>query len=288
MHKYNFFAPKTTLNCRGKIINLSAPLVMGILTITPDSFFDGGALTNSESVLKKARLMIAEGADILDLGAASSKPGSPLIDPDTEQQRLMPALTAIKDRFPEITISVDTYHASTAARAVEAGAHIINDISAGHIDEQMMRVAAEYRTPYIMMHMLGTPESMQKNISYNDLIQEIIAYFSNRIELARKFGIHDLIIDPGIGFGKTLEQNYQMLANLHYFQIFELPILLGLSRKSMINKVLDVAPQEALNGTTVLNSIALLQGAHILRVHDVKQAKEAIKIVSQYKAAAAG
>ncbi len=279
----DFFTPDKTINCKGKIINLSSSLVMAVMNITPDSFYDGGSYRNPLDAINKAEKFLTEGADIIDMGAASSRPGAALIDPGDEQERLLPALKAVVKQFPGAIISIDTYNASTARMAVEAGAHIINDISAGTIDGQMFETVARLKVPYIMMHMQGRPENMQQKPAYKNLVKEISNFFSERIMKLKKLGVHDIIIDPGFGFGKTLEHNYQLLADLDYFRMFELPVLVGFSRKSMISKVLGVPPAEALNGTTVLNTIALTKGADILRVHDVKEAREAIKIVSFFK-----
>jgi len=283
MTKEAFFHPPRTINCKGKIINLSAPIVMGVMNITPDSFYDGGKYRNPLDAIKKAEQFLGEGADILDMGAASSRPGAGIIDPEEEQARLMPALGAVVKQFPQAIISIDTYHASTARKAIEAGGHLINDISAGEIDKRMFDTVAELQVPYIMMHMQGRPDNMQLKPAYRHLIKDIAFYFSEKIHALKDKGVHDIILDPGFGFGKTLEQNYQLLAGLDYFRMFELPILVGFSRKSMINKVLGVPPAKALNGTTVLNTLALEQGADILRVHDVKEAREAIKICSFYQ-----
>ena len=283
MTKEDFFTPNKTINCKGKIINLSPPLVMAVMNITPDSFYDGGTYRNPLDAINKAEKFLKEGADIIDMGAASSRPGAALIDPAKEQERLMPALKAVVKQFPGAIISVDTYHASTARLAIKAGAHIINDISAGTIDDQMFETVATLNVPYIMMHMQGRPDTMQEKPRYASLTREIIGFFPEKIRKLKDLGVHDIIIDPGFGFGKTLEHNYQLLSDLEYFKILELPLLVGFSRKSMINKVLGVPPAAALNGTTVLNTIALTKGADILRVHDVREAREAIKIVSFYK-----
>ena len=283
MAKDTVFWPKKTLNCGGKIINLSSPLVMGIMNITPDSFFDGGRYKNPLNAVTHAGELLSAGASIIDMGAASSRPGAGIIDPVTEQKRLMPALKAVVKQYPEAIISIDTYHSSTAKRAIESGAHMINDISAGHLDPAMFKTIANLQVPYIMMHMQGTPENMQHNPVYENLIKEIARFFSERIEHLKQLGVHDILIDPGFGFGKTLEQNYRLLGSLDYFSIFDLPLVVGLSRKSMVNKVLGVKPSEALNGTSVLHTMALQNGADILRVHDVKEATEAIKIVRYFQ-----
>ncbi len=279
MAKDTIFCPKRTLNCGGKIINLSRPVVMGIMNITPDSFYDGGRYKHPFDAIKLAEKMLHEGASILDMGAASSRPGAGIIDPKTEQERLLPALKAVLKQFREAIVSIDTYHSSTARLAIEAGAHMINDISAGRIDKEMFATIADLRVPYVIMHMQGTPANMQETPRYNDVVKEIAAFFADRTTKLKELGVHDIIIDPGFGFGKTLEHNYALLDKLDFFSITGLPILAGFSRKSMINKVLGTIPAQSLNGTTVLNTIALEKGADILRVHDVQEAVEAIKIV---------
>lgn len=282
MVKDTFFSPKRTLNCRGKVINLSSPLVMGIINLTPDSFYDGGRYRHPMDALRRAEALTDGGAHILDMGAASSRPGAGIIAPEEEQQRLLPALKAVVRQFPDAIISVDTYHSDTARRAVDEGAHMINDISAGRFDPTMIHTIAGLQVPYVIMHMQGTPSNMQKNPQYHDLIKEIAGFFSERLEKLREAGVHDIILDPGFGFGKTLEHNYQLLAQLDYFSMFELPLLVGTSRKSMINKVLGIKPEDALNGTTIINTLALDKGADILRVHDAKEANEVIKIIDFY------
>ncbi len=283
MRKEAFFRPKRTLNCKGKIINLSSPLVMGVINITPDSFYDGGKIRHPFDAIKLAGRLIENGADILDIGAVSSRPGAGITGPKEEQERLLPSLKAVSGQFPEAIISVDTYNSSTALAAVENGAHMINDISAGRIDPEMFTTIARLQVPYIIMHMQGRPDNMQLNPRYKHIVREITAFFSGKLETLNSLGVHDIIIDPGFGFGKTLEHNYQLLANLEYFRIFDLPLMVGVSRKSMINKVLGTGAADALNGTSVINTIALLNGADILRVHDPREAAEAIKIVEYYK-----
>lgn len=253
------------------------------MNITPDSFYDGGRYKRPFDAIKLAEKMLREGACILDMGAASSRPGAALIDPISEQERLLPALKAVLKQFPEAIISIDTYHSSSARKAVDNGAHMINDISAGNIDQNMFKTIAELGVPYVMMHMQGTPANMQENPQYSDVVKEVAAFFSEKISKLKNLGVHDIIIDPGFGFGKSLQHNYELLEKLDFFSIAGLPLLVGLSRKSMINKVIGTQASEALNGTTVLNTIALEKGADILRVHDVKEAVEAIKIVQFYK-----
>ncbi len=280
--KDTLFCPKKTLNCRGKIINLSVPAVMGVINVTPDSFFERSRYRHPLNAINKAEALLAEGATILDIGAASTRPGASLISPEDEQKRLIPALDAVLKQFPEAIISVDTYNSATARIAIESGASMINDISAGNIDSQMFSTVAGLQVPYIIMHMRGIPANMQNFLTYNDVTKEVIFFFAEKIDTLRSLGLHDIIIDPGFGFSKSLEQNYRLLADLDYFNIFGLPLLAGLSRKSMINKVLNTTPEEALNGTTVLNTLALIKGASILRVHDAKEASEAIKIADFY------
>jgi dihydropteroate synthase len=279
MLKNSFFQPKRTLNCRGKIMHLSAPVVMGILNLTPDSFFDGGRLEKSWDLIKHVEKHLSEGATILDMGAASTRPGADLVDPALEMKRLMPALELVLKNFPEAIISIDTYNSATARQAIAAGAHMINDISAGAFDPAMFETIADLQVPYIIMHTKGTPKTMQDNPVYVDPVKEVLFYFSQKVNTLHELGVHDVIIDPGFGFGKNVEDNYRLLQKLEYFKMLELPILAGISRKSMVNRVIGTTPQNALNGTTVLNTIALLHGASILRVHDVKEAVEAIKIV---------
>lgn len=278
MLKETFFQTKSTLNCRGKIINLSSPLVMGIVNIGPDSFFDGGKYQQSYDIIKRCDTLLSEGADILDLGAVSTRPGSMLVKPEKELNRLLPALETVLENFPQAVVSVDTYNSRVAMEVVKTGAHMINDISGGTIDKKMFETIALLQVPYVLMHIQGLPENMQQDPHYEDPVKDIIRYFAERVRKLRELGVHDIIIDPGFGFGKKLEDNYLILDQLEYFQMFELPVMVGFSRKSMINKVLSVQPEGALNGTTVLNTIALQKGAGILRVHDVRQAKESIKL----------
>ncbi len=267
-----------TINCRGHLMDFSRPKVMGILNITPDSFYDGGRLTDEEAVLKQAEKMLAGGADILDIGGMSSRPGAEIISAAEELGRVLPHVTNILARFPQAILSIDTVHASVAEACLKAGAHIINDISAGRIDAAMLTTVARHWAPYIIMHMQGLPNTMQQNPVYENVITEVMDFFAERINAGRQAGILDIVIDPGFGFGKTVEHNYTLLRNLGYFGNLGLPVLAGVSRKSMICKVLKVNPEHALNGTTAVNTIALLNGAHILRVHDVKEAVEVVKI----------
>ena len=270
-----------TINCLGKLIDLSSPKVMGILNITPNSFFDGGKYTDEKSILIQVEKMLTEGADFIDIGAYSSKPNSEFVSEQEEQNRLIPVINLILNNFPKTLIAVDTFRANVAKAGIENGACIINDISAGSLDENMLQTVAKLEVPYILMHMKGNPQTMQSLTQYENITKEMLFYFSKKVALARSFGINDLIIDPGFGFAKTLEQNFEVLNNLELFQMLELPLLVGVSRKSMIYKTLETSAEFALNGTSVLNTIALQKGATILRVHDVKEAIECVKLVSQ-------
>ena len=272
-----------TINCNSRLIDLNLPKVMGILNVTPNSFYDGGKHNEINSIMHQVDRMLSEGADFIDIGAYSSKPSAEFVSEEEEIKRLVPIIKELVDHFPTIVLSVDTFRANVAKVAVEHGAGIINDISAGLLDEKMLETVADLKVPYIMMHMRGNPQTMQSLTDYNDIVKEMIFYFSERIQKARSFGISDIVIDPGFGFTKTLEQNYEVLHKMELFSILELPILVGVSRKSMIYKVLENSPQEALNGTSVLNTIALQKGAKILRVHDVNEAVECIKLVSKLK-----
>lgn len=269
----------------GKVLNLSSPLVMGIINLTPDSFYDGDKRIKASKILKKAERHINQGATILDLGAVSTRPGAKDISIDEELRRLIPWLKLIRNTFPEIFISVDTWQSEVARAAAELGCDMINDISGGTFDKKMFDTVAEYDLPYVLMHTPDKPAVMQKSISKKNMVKTVGDFFANQITLAKKTGVRQIIIDPGFGFGKTLEQNYQLLAALEKISPGNYPVLVGLSRKSMINKVINSNPDEALNGTTVLQTIALLNGAKILRTHDVKEAMEAVKLVGQYKKA---
>lgn len=281
--KNTIFSLKQSINSKGKLINLDKPLVMGILNITEDSFYDGGQHISESNYLKQCQKMLDEGADIIDIGANSTRPGAKLNTATEEAVKLLPVIKAIRSKFPESIISVDTYHASVAKMAVDNGADIINDISGGAFDLQMFATIARLKVPYVLMHIQGIPENMQQNPVYENLIQEVMLYFAEKINQLRQLGVNDIIIDPGFGFGKTLEHNYELLQKLELFSMLDLPVLVGFSRKAMINKVLKTTPAEALNGTTVLNTISLLKGANILRVHDVKEAVEVIKITNMLK-----
>ena len=270
-----------TLNCNGNLLDLSQPKVMGVLNLTPDSFFDGGMYKDEDQIIARVKKMILDGAAIIDVGAYSSKPNAASVSVEEEKKRLLPVIKLLIKQFSNLIISVDTFRAEIANLAVNEGAAIINDISAGVLDANMFKTIAELQVPYIMMHMRGNPQTMQSLTNYENLTKEVIYYFSERINKARDLGINDLVIDPGFGFAKTREQNFELLNKLELFSVLDCPVLVGVSRKSMIYKTLDITPQDALNGTTVLNTIALQKGAKIIRVHDVKDAVEAIKLVNE-------
>ncbi len=278
-----FLNNKRSINCRGKLLNLHKKRVMGILNVTSDSFFDGGKYLDCEGMTKRIDEIISEGADIIDVGAFSSRPGAKEIGEKTEREMLIPALNIIRKRYPDVIISVDTYRSSIADFVVkEFGVDIINDITSGDGDSNMFETIAKLSVPYIMMHMQGIPATMQNSPVYNNVSLDIIKYFTGKVDKLRYLGVSDIIIDPGFGFGKTLEHNYELLSKLNSFAIFELPILVGLSRKSMISKVIDVDAENALYGTVAANIIALQNGADILRVHDVKAAKDTVSIFEKY------
>jgi dihydropteroate synthase len=267
-----------TINCKGSLIDLSQPKVMGILNVTPNSFYDGGKYADEKSVLHQAEKMLKDGATFIDVGAYSSKPNAEFVSEDEELHRLIPVVALLVKEFPEIILSIDTFRSKVAKTAVEAGAAIINDISAGNLDLEMIKTVAKLQVPYLMMHLKGTPQTMQGLTQYDDIVKEITLYFAQKISEARSLGINDLIIDPGYGFAKTREQNFEVLRKSELFQNLGVPILAGLSRKSMIYKTLNTTVNEALNGTSVLNTLALTKGANMLRVHDVKEAMETITL----------
>ena len=270
------------INLGGSLMDVSIPRIMGILNVTPDSFYSGSRTQTSKQIAERVEQLRNEGADIIDIGACSTRPGSEQPTIDEEMNRLQMGLKVVQDVWPEAILSVDTYRSKVAQVCVEEyGVAMVNDIAAGQMDEEMFPTVARLGVPYVLMHMQGTPETMQQNPHYGNLLKEICLFFAERINRLRQSGVKDIILDPGFGFGKTLEQNYQLLANLHGMRFMELPILFGASRKSMAWKLLNVSPEEALNGTTALNTIALMKGANILRVHDVKEAREAIKIVEK-------
>jgi dihydropteroate synthase len=272
-----------TINCKGHLIDLTHPKVMGVLNITPDSFYDGGKYKDEKSILSQAEKMLGEGATFVDVGGYSSRPGADSVSGEDELKRVLPIVVLLLREFPDILLSIDTFRSKVAERSLEAGAAIINDISAGKWDENMLSTVSGFQVPYVMMHTRGTPKTMQGRTDYDNLMVDILKYFSERIALARKHGIIDIIVDPGFGFAKTLEQNYELLSNLELLQNPNLPILGGLSRKSMIYKALATTPENALNGTTALNMVALMKGANILRVHDVKEAVECVGLFKRFR-----
>ena len=273
------------INANGKLMDLSEPQVMGILNVTPDSFYAGSRAETERDITQRIHQIVNEGASIIDIGAYSSRPNAQHISAEEEMSRLRTGLELIRKHYPEAIVSVDTFRADIARMCVEEyGVAIINDISAGNMDEQMFSTIARLGVPYIIMHMKGTPQNMQENPHYDHFLKEIFYYFSEKVQKLRDLGAKDIIIDPGFGFGKTIEHNYELMNHLEEFHLFELPILVGISRKSMIYRLLGITPEEALNGTTALNTIALTKGAHILRVHDVKEAVECVKIVQKMKA----
>ena len=271
------------LNIKGNTLDLSSPKIMGVLNVTPDSFYDGGVYSNEKKILLQVEKMISDGADIIDIGGFSSKPGAKTISVKEEEKRVIQIIKLINNTFNKIIISVDTFRGEIAEKSLNEGASIINDISGGNLDKNIYQIANKYRVPYIMMHMKGVPANMQANPKYENINYEIIKDFSYKIDLAEKKGVCDIIIDPGFGFGKSIEHNYQILNNIKLYTVLKKPILVGISRKSMIYKLLKTDPSKALNGTTSLNTIALINGANILRVHDVKEAKEVIKLYSFLK-----
>lgn len=267
-----------TINCKGILIDLNRPKVMGILNVTPDSFYDGGRYKDEKSILSQTAKMLDHGATFIDIGAYSSRPGADVISEEGELRRILPIVELLIKEFPQILLSIDTFTSKVAIECLEHGAALINDISAGRLDNKMLSLIAKYKVPYIMMHMRGMPQNMQQKTEYENLLTDILYYFSERIETARALGIHDLIIDPGFGFAKTLDQNFELLRQFDLFQNLNLPLLAGLSRKSMIYKTLETNAEGALNGTTALHMVALSKGANILRVHDVKEAIECVKL----------
>ncbi len=278
--KDKVFYRTKTLNAGGRLLDLSEPKVMGILNISPDSFFDGGLYHSEKQIVERVRQMLSEGADIIDIGASSTRPGASTLKAREEIERLAPVLNLIAKEFPQAIISVDTYQAEVAHAAVQMGAHMINDISGGTLDAKMPATVGKLKVPYILMHIKGNPKTMQQNPVYDDVVKEVRLFLSIQIEKLLEQGVNDIVLDPGFGFGKSLEHNYQLLAKLEHFKIFNKPLLVGVSRKSMVNKLLNTNPKTALNGTTALHVLALERGADILRVHDVKEAREAIKILT--------
>ena len=276
--KNTFFSIKTTLNCRGKIVDISEPKVMGIVNVTPDSFYSGSKFSGLKEVLAAVERMLTEGADFIDIGGMSSRPGAEVISEDEELQRVVRVVDILHRHFPETILSIDTVRARVAAEGIAAGASIVNDISAGKIDTELLQMVAKLKVPYILMHMKGMPKNMQEHPEYDDVTLEVVDFLAEKIVELKEAGVNDIIIDPGFGFGKNLQHNYELLNNLDQLKIFDLPILVGISRKSMICQALKVNPDKALNGTTAAHIIALQRGANILRVHDVREAKEALRI----------
>lgn len=273
------FYQKKTLNLRGKLTGYEAPLVMGIINVTPDSFYGGSRAEQEKAWLDKAASMLDEGAAILDIGGYSTRPGAAEVSAEVEEERVVKAISSIAGAFPEALISVDTFRAEVARGAVEAGAAMVNDVSGGTLDNDMFKTVAQLAVPYVLMHMKGTPQTMKSLADYENLLEEILSYFSKKVHTLREMGVADIILDPGFGFAKTIGHNFELLNKLRYFHIFGLPLMVGLSRKSMIYHSLGISPEEAMNGTTVCHTIALMNGADILRVHDVKEAAEAVKLV---------
>lgn len=269
---------QNSINCKGNLIDLSSPKVMGVLNITPDSFFDGGMYKDEKSILSQVKKMLNDGATFIDIGAYSSRPGAKHISEEEELSRILPVIKLLITNFPNILISVDTFRSTVAKKCIEVGACMVNDISGGDLDAEMFKVIANLQVPYVIMHMQGNPQNMQTSPTYKNVVTEVFYELSKKVEKLNALHVHDVILDVGFGFGKTIEQNYELLKNLDYFHQMELPVLTGVSRKSMLYKPLKITPQEALNATTVANTIALQKGTQILRVHDVKEASEAIKI----------
>ena len=272
-----------TINCKGTLIDFFTPKVMGILNLTPDSFYDGGRYRSQKDYLQHTEKMLHEGADFIDVGAYSSRPGAMDISEEEELNRMIPAVKMLLKEFPDVLLSVDTFRSKVARESIENGAALINDISGGNLDNQMLKTVADLQVPYILMHMRGNPENMKDLNEYDDLVEDILFYFSQKIAEAREVGINDLIIDPGFGFSKNITQNFELLSKLELFKNLKLPILSGTSRKSLIYKTLQTNPDEALNGTTVLNTVSLMKGGHILRVHDVKEAVECVKLTERLR-----
>lgn len=280
-----FLKRKNTIQVGNQLIDLSIPIVMGILNITPDSFYDGGKYEDETEMLKAVEKMVEDGVTVVDVGAVSTRPGAENISTKGELARLLPAVKAIRENFPEVVMSIDTFRSWVAVRVIdEVGPIIINDISGGTLDSKMFETVGKLNVPYILSHIKGTPQTMQDDPQYDDLIKEISSYFAEKVKRLSKLGVNDVILDPGFGFGKTLDHNYELLNRLDSFKVFQLPVMAGLSRKTMIWQALDVTAQEALNGTSVANTMALLGGADILRVHDVREAVEAVKIFCEIKA----
>lgn len=279
-----FYRPKRTLQLNGQLIRLDQPVVMGILNLTPDSFYDGGRYQSEKAALLRAEEILEQGGLIIDVGAISTRPGAAAVSENEEINRLLPSIKAIRKHFPQVILSVDSYRSAVITRVVnETGGCIVNDISGGMLDDKMFETVALLGIPYILMHMQGTPQTMQQNPSYQDVVKEILLDLSEKVNTLKLLGVNDIIVDPGFGFGKNTVHNYELLNRLDSFRLFELPLLVGLSRKTMIWKLLGITPDASLNGTTALNTLALMGGADILRVHDVREAVETIKLVSKLK-----
>ena len=276
--KDTLFKKKTTLNCRGKLLSLDTPLVMGILNVTPDSFYPGSRLNSTEEALERARIMLSEGADILDIGGYSTRPGAADISSQEEQDRLIPAIEAIVKEFPDAILSLDTFRADVAEASIQAGAAIVNDVSGGTLDDKMFETVAQLQVPYILMHMRGTPQTMQSMANYSNVTIEVLDELQQQVAKLTRLGVNDIILDPGFGFAKTTEHNFELLNRLEDLRILGLPVLAGMSRKSMVYKTLGIHQTDALTGTIVVNTIALMKGAAILRVHDVKETKQTIEL----------
>lgn len=287
-HKGTIFSTNKSINCNGSLFDLSLPVVMGILNITDDSFYDGGSYTSAEKVLQRAQTILDEGGTIIDVGAVSTRPGAKLLPVEEEIERLVPVIKLLKKEFPETIVSVDTCWSKVAEAVAGCGADIINDISGGQFDNEMFSVVRKIKLPYILMHTQGVPQEMQNNPVYTNVVDDLMLFFSEKVNELRQMGVHDIILDPGFGFGKTIDHNYELMSRMNEFEVFELPILVGISRKSMIYKFIGGSPDTALPGTIALNTFSLLNGANILRVHDVKAAVDCVKIVrkvqgSRYK-----
>ncbi|HTH57317.1 MAG TPA: dihydropteroate synthase [Cyclobacteriaceae bacterium] len=277
------FSANKTLNVGGRLVDLSVPKVMGVLNVTPDSFYDGKRYADEKSALDHAEKMLTEGADFIDVGGYSTRPGATAISVEEELNRVLPVIRAVVRKFPNAVVSIDTFRATIAKQAVDAGATMINDVSGGSLDDQMFSTVASLKVPYVLMHMRGDPQTMTRETQYDHLVKDITDFFHTKLFLLHGLGVKDVIVDPGFGFAKTVEQNFELLRKLDHFQLLEKPILAGLSRKSMIWRTLETTPENALNGTTTLNTIALQKGASILRVHDVREAKECIRLTQKYK-----
>ena len=278
--KDKVFYSKNTLNINGNLLDLSSPRIMGILNVTDDSFYDGGKYLKENEIFLQAETLISDGADIIDVGGYSSRPGAKHIDEELETERVLRGINIIRNVSKDIPVSVDTFRANVARKAIEAGAGLVNDISGGNLDKKMIQTISDYNVSYIVMHLVGTPQNMTKNVVYENILIEMINYFSKKLKKLTQFGIKDVIIDVGFGFSKTTPQNYTLLSNLECFRFLNSPLLIGISRKSMVYKVLKSSPEEALNGTSALHAISLLKGASIIRAHDVKEAKEVINLIN--------